>query len=154
MTAVSGSYRLMIVTVIVTVSTILVWLNSRINWANKCFSCFTSGFLAKMRVRLLISWLVILSVNVLMTLSSSEGLAILRECVGKPEPKIYSCRYFQRLSQAKCRPLYTYGIQQHRRITLYLIEKPLLRFGKHSRPKSGSSCKSCLIRVYSVCLWK
>ena len=27
-------------------------------------------------------------------------------------------------------------------------------FCKQSRPRSGSSCKSCLIRVYSVCLWK
>ena len=25
---------------------------------------------------------------------------------------------------------------------------------KQSRPWSGSSCKSCIIRVYSVCLWK
>ena len=27
-------------------------------------------------------------------------------------------------------------------------------FCKQSRPRSGSSCKSCLIKVYSVCLWK
>ena len=27
-------------------------------------------------------------------------------------------------------------------------------FSKQSKPRSGSSCKSCLIRVYSVCLWK
>ena len=28
------------------------------------------------------------------------------------------------------------------------------RFCKQSRPRSGSSCKSFLIRVHSVCLWK
>ena len=28
------------------------------------------------------------------------------------------------------------------------------RFCKQSRPRSGNSCKSCLIWVYSVCLWK
>ena len=27
-------------------------------------------------------------------------------------------------------------------------------FCKQSSPRSGSSCKSCLIRVYTVCLWK
>ena len=38
-------------------------------------------------------------------------------------------------------------------LTLYLVEKPF-NTCKQSRPRSGSSCKSCLIRVYSVCLWK
>ena len=35
--------------------------------------------------------------------------------------------------------------------TLYLIET-LWRFCKQSRPRSGSSCNSCLIRVHSVCI--
>ena len=37
-------------------------------------------------------------------------------------------------------------------LTLYLIEMPFKAFAKQSRLRSGSSCKSCLIRVYSVCL--
>ena len=31
---------------------------------------------------------------------------------------------------------------------------PKGRFCIQSRPRSGSSCKSCLIRVSSFCLWK
>ena len=38
-------------------------------------------------------------------------------------------------------------------ITLYLIETPFNTFVKQSRPRSVSSCQSCLIRVYSVCLF-
>ena len=38
-------------------------------------------------------------------------------------------------------------------LTLYLINMLFKHFCKQSRPSSGSSCKSCLIRVYSVCLW-
>ena len=39
-------------------------------------------------------------------------------------------------------------------LTLYLIEMPFNAFCKQSRPRSGSSCKSCLVWVCSVCLWK
>ena len=34
--------------------------------------------------------------------------------------------------------------------TINLIETPFNAFYKQSRPRSGSSCKSCLIRVYSA----
>ena len=30
----------------------------------------------------------------------------------------------------------------------------LLSYYKHSTPRSGISCRSCLIRVNSVCIWK
>ena len=40
-------------------------------------------------------------------------------------------------------------------IALALYPKDtFLCFSKQSRPRSGRSCRSCLIRVYSVCLWK
>ena len=38
--------------------------------------------------------------------------------------------------------------------TLYLIETTFNTFANRNRSRSGSSWKSCLIRVYSVCWWK
>ena len=37
---------------------------------------------------------------------------------------------------------------------LFIVGGAFWRFCKQSRPRSGSSYKSCQIRVYSVCLWK
>ena len=39
-------------------------------------------------------------------------------------------------------------------LNLLLQRDPFLTLCKQSRPRSGSSGKSCLIRVYYVCLWK
>ena len=36
----------------------------------------------------------------------------------------------------------------------YVIEKPFNAFANRADPRSDSSYKSCLNRVYSVCLWK
>ena len=42
--------------------------------------------------------------------------------------------------------------------TLYLIEKPFNTFANKADPDQAAlvifSCKNCLIRVYSICLWK
>ena len=39
-------------------------------------------------------------------------------------------------------------------INHYLIETPIKAFANRAEPRSGRSYKSCLIRVYSVFLWK
>ena len=56
---------------------------------------------------------------------------------------------FKSLTFQRCRKALVWS----KGLSLYLIKMLFLTFCKQSRARSGSSCKSCLIRIYSVCFW-